>query len=178
MAQPTRYHLQRCLRSLTVPTNTLSRPCPSLHRLPQCPQRRRNLTNSATRHKARTIEQVKAQQRQGPVGLYSLAFFLLCGGASYWYFQEEKARSIRKKNREASKGYGKPRIGGEFDLMTQDGERFTSEDMKGKFALVCVYPPLRRRYRCRCLRMRASSADGVDLLRVFALSGHLPRRAG
>lgn len=56
----------------------------------------------------------------------------------WYYFQNEKAKMHRKKTREASKGYGKPRIGGEFDLITQDGQKFTSEDMKGKFALVRV----------------------------------------
>ena len=42
----------------------------------------------------------------------------------------------RKRKREASKGVGKARIGGEFTLVDQDGKTFTSEDMKGKFALV------------------------------------------
>lgn len=42
----------------------------------------------------------------------------------------------RKRIREASKGVGKPRIGGDFDLVDQDGKRFTNADMKGKFTLV------------------------------------------
>ena len=42
----------------------------------------------------------------------------------------------RKRTREASKGYGKPRIGGDFELVDQNGKTFSSEDMKGKFALV------------------------------------------
>ncbi|KAI9662161.1 MAG: Cu-binding protein [Alyxoria varia] len=42
----------------------------------------------------------------------------------------------RKRIREASKGYGKPRIGGDFELVDQNENTFSSEDMKGKFALV------------------------------------------
>ena len=53
-----------------------------------------------------------------------------------YYFQYEKERLARKRIREASKGVGKPRIGGDFELIDQDGKRFTSKDMKGKFALV------------------------------------------
>lgn len=54
----------------------------------------------------------------------------------YWYFQSEKERLQRKRVRDASKGYGKPRIGGDFELIDQDGRPFSSQDMKGKFALV------------------------------------------
>lgn len=55
-----------------------------------------------------------------------------------YYFQYEKERLSRKRIREASKGVGKPRIGGDFELVDQDGKRFTSRDMKGKFALVSL----------------------------------------
>lgn len=53
-----------------------------------------------------------------------------------YYFQSEKARLARQRTREASKGVGKPRIGGEFELVDQDGKRFTSANIKGKFSLV------------------------------------------
>ena len=72
----------------------------------------------------------------GPFSLYSALFFLLCGGGSYYYFQSEKAALARKKTREASKGYGKPRIGGPFSLIDQNGQPSTSEDLKGKFTLL------------------------------------------
>lgn len=42
----------------------------------------------------------------------------------------------RQRIREASKGVGKPKVGGPFELIDQHGKSFTSEDMKGKFALV------------------------------------------
>lgn len=31
---------------------------------------------------------------------------------------------------------GKPRIGGPFELVDENGQKFTSEDLKGKFTLV------------------------------------------
>lgn len=71
-----------------------------------------------------------------PFSLYSAGFFVLCGFGLYYYFTSEKDRLNRKRVRDASKGYGKPRIGGEFELIDQHGKKFGSEDMKGKFALV------------------------------------------
>ncbi len=52
------------------------------------------------------------------------------------YFRAEKARMERKRITEATKGIGKPNVGGSFDLVDHDGNRFTDEDMKGKYALV------------------------------------------
>lgn len=43
----------------------------------------------------------------------------------------------RKRVAEATKGVGKPNVGGPFDLIDHDGRRFTQEDLKGKYALVC-----------------------------------------
>jgi hypothetical protein len=52
------------------------------------------------------------------------------------YFRFEKARIERNRIAEAAKGVGKPKVGGKFDLVNQDGQPYTDEDMKGKFALV------------------------------------------
>ncbi|KAL9055502.1 MAG: hypothetical protein Q9162_003499 [Coniocarpon cinnabarinum] len=96
----------------------------------------RLFTTSHTQRKARTIEQARAHARMGPFNPVSFSVFLLCGIGMYWYFQNEKAKIARKKTRDASKGYGKPRIGGEFELMDQHGQKFSSADMKGKFSLI------------------------------------------
>ncbi|KAL9086956.1 MAG: hypothetical protein Q9159_003918 [Coniocarpon cinnabarinum] len=96
----------------------------------------RLFTTSHTQRKARTIEQARAHARMGPFNPVSFGVFLLCGIGMYWYFQNEKAKIARKKTRDASKGYGKPRIGGEFELMDQHGQKFSSADMKGKFSLI------------------------------------------
>lgn len=42
----------------------------------------------------------------------------------------------RKRVAEATKGVGKPKVGGPFELLDQNGNKFTSEDMKGKYSLV------------------------------------------
>lgn len=52
------------------------------------------------------------------------------------YFQYEKARLERKRVVEMSKGYGKPKVGGPFLLKDLDGNDYTHDDMKGKYAIV------------------------------------------
>lgn len=53
------------------------------------------------------------------------------------YFREEKARLERKRIAEQTKGIGRPKVGGPFNLIDQEGRPFTQDDMKGKYALVC-----------------------------------------
>lgn len=53
-----------------------------------------------------------------------------------WYFEHEKGRMQRKRIAEANKGVGRPLVGGPFELIDHDGKPFTSEMMKGKYALV------------------------------------------
>lgn len=52
------------------------------------------------------------------------------------YFQYEKARLERKRIVEMSKGYGKPKVGGPFNLRDLDGKDFTEKDLLGKYTLV------------------------------------------
>jgi hypothetical protein len=42
----------------------------------------------------------------------------------------------RQKIAQATKGIGKPKVGGPFSLIDQDGRPFTSEDLRDKYALV------------------------------------------
>jgi protein SCO1 len=42
----------------------------------------------------------------------------------------------RQRVVEMSKGVGKPKVGGPFDLLDQNGRPFTEEDLKGKYSLV------------------------------------------
>lgn len=53
-----------------------------------------------------------------------------------FYFRFEKARLERQRVAEASKGMGRPKVGGPFELVDQDGNTFTNEDMKGGYSLV------------------------------------------
>ena len=52
------------------------------------------------------------------------------------YFRYEKERLDRQRVAEAAKGVGKPKVGGPFELLDQEGKRFTDEDMKGGYSLV------------------------------------------
>ena len=54
------------------------------------------------------------------------------------YFRLEKARMDRQRIAEATKGVGKPKIGGQFELVDQEGRKFTDEDLKGGYSLVCA----------------------------------------
>jgi protein SCO1/2 len=42
----------------------------------------------------------------------------------------------RKRVADAAKGVGKPKVGGPFELVDQNGNAFSSEALKGKYALV------------------------------------------
>lgn len=42
----------------------------------------------------------------------------------------------RKRIAEATKGVGRPKVGGPFELVDHNGKPFTSEMMKGRYALV------------------------------------------
>lgn len=57
-------------------------------------------------------------------------------GLLVWYFEYEKERMQRKRIAEAAKGVGRPKVGGTFELVDQNGKPFTSEMMKGKHSLV------------------------------------------
>lgn len=62
--------------------------------------------------------------------------FLSAGCSLIFYFRYEKARMERKRITEATKGVGRPKIGGHFTLLDQDGKVFGDGDMKGRYALV------------------------------------------
>ncbi len=62
--------------------------------------------------------------------------FVLTGAGLLWYFEHEKERMRRKRIAEASKGVGRPKVGGDFALTDHNGKPFTSDMMKGKYSLV------------------------------------------
>ncbi|CEJ90807.1 Putative Protein sco1 [[Torrubiella] hemipterigena] len=88
------------------------------------------------RTKYKTVEQAKSRQSTGPFSWKAgLLFVATCGGL-VWYFEHEKERMQRQRIAEATKGVGRPKVGGEFELVDQNGNKFTSEMMKGKYSLV------------------------------------------
>jgi protein SCO1 len=42
----------------------------------------------------------------------------------------------RKRVAEATKGIGRPKVGGPFELVDTEGKPFTHENLKGRYALV------------------------------------------
>jgi hypothetical protein len=70
----------------------------------------------------------------------------------------------RKRIAEQTKGMGKPKVGGPFNLVDQDGNKFTNEDMLGKYALVRLSPfvVVVRVYGITCMaRTGLHSARGI-----------------
>ena len=55
------------------------------------------------------------------------------------YFRHEKARMERRQVAKATKGVGRPKVGGDFNLVDQNGKPFSNEDMKGRYSLVWQY---------------------------------------
>lgn len=58
------------------------------------------------------------------------------GGILYYFFTKEKRRLEIQQQAEANRGYGKPLVGGPFELIDQDGKPFTNENLKGQFNII------------------------------------------
>ncbi|KAL1648348.1 Cu-binding protein [Diplodia intermedia] len=92
--------------------------------------------SSTPRNCYKTVEEAKSRYRLGPFSLTSALLFFGVGGGLILYFRYEKERVQRQRIAEQTKGVGRPKVGGEFSLTDQYGNKFTNEDMKGKYALV------------------------------------------
>ncbi|KAH7126690.1 mitochondrial metallochaperone Sco1 [Dendryphion nanum] len=96
----------------------------------------RHFSGSAARPALKTMEQIKARQKSGPFNITAAILFVGTAGGMWAYFTYEKERMARKRIAEQTKGMGKPKVGGPFDLVDQDGNRFTHKDMEGRYTLV------------------------------------------
>ena len=97
---------------------------------------RRTFAQTASRNKLKTIDQIRARNKGGPFNITAALLFVATAGGLWTYFTYEKERMARKRIAEQTKGIGKPKVGGPFELVDQDGNRFTSDDMLGKYSLV------------------------------------------
>ncbi|KAK4157025.1 protein SCO1, mitochondrial [Chaetomidium leptoderma] len=88
------------------------------------------------RFKYKTVEEAKSRYRSGPFSLKAGILFVIAGAGLVWYFENEKGRMQRKRIVESNKGVGRPKVGGSFELIDQNGNKMTDEDLKGRYSLV------------------------------------------
>lgn len=60
----------------------------------------------------------------------------------------------RKRVAEATKGIGRPKVGGAFELVDKEGKPFTDENLKGRYALVSSRPEFSTGRRTDAVGMR------------------------
>lgn len=66
----------------------------------------------------------------------SLLVMILGGGALSYFFQKEKKRLEVRRQEKERQGVGKPLIGGPFEMMDFNGNKFTEKDLEGKFSII------------------------------------------
>ncbi|KAH6852718.1 SCO1/SenC-domain-containing protein [Alternaria alternata] len=119
-----------CLRQLQTARNASGKATTS------CQSQTRNFSQSVSRSKLKTIDQIRARNKGGPFNLTAAILFVAAGGGLWAYFTYEKERMARKRIAEQTKGIGKPKVGGPFHLVDHNGKPFSNEDMLGKYSLV------------------------------------------
>ncbi|PFH58503.1 hypothetical protein XA68_13588 [Ophiocordyceps unilateralis] len=93
-------------------------------------------TTAPRRTKHKTVEQARSRYSTGPFSWKAGVIFVATCSLLVWYFESEKSRMQRQRIADSTKGVGKPKVGGNFDLIDQDGNPFTSAMVKGKHSLV------------------------------------------
>ncbi|GAP93203.1 hypothetical protein SAMD00023353_10800040 [Rosellinia necatrix] len=88
------------------------------------------------RYKSKTVEEARSRYRTGPFSWKAGVLFVLAGCGLVWYFESEKQRMHRRRIAEATKGVGKPKVGGDFKLVDHEGRPFSSAELKGRYSLV------------------------------------------
>ncbi|KAL8770228.1 MAG: hypothetical protein Q9209_004070 [Squamulea sp. 1 TL-2023] len=96
----------------------------------------RTFTSSSSHRAYKTVEQARSQHRTGPFSPRSAVLFLTVGAGLWLYFRYEKERVERKRIADSSKGVGKPKVGGKFEMVDQEGRPWTEQNIKGGFTLV------------------------------------------
>ncbi|KAL9621725.1 MAG: hypothetical protein Q9160_003843 [Pyrenula sp. 1 TL-2023] len=103
---------------------------------PGCSFPRRSFHFSPPKHAEKTYSSNRGVNRTGVRILLRALVFCATGAGLVFYFTYEKARLERKRVTEMSKGYGKPKVGGPFELKDLEGKEFTHEELKGKYNLI------------------------------------------
>ncbi|KAF9306612.1 Cu-binding protein [Mortierella antarctica] len=121
-----------------------SRACPFTAKAAvQRPLAMRLPMNNTTRFYSSKSDGARAQSTSaaGALNWRTLAVFSATGAGLLYYFREEKkrvevAREEEAKLAKASATYGKPKIGGPFSLVDQNGVLTTNNDFKGRYMLI------------------------------------------
>lgn len=130
--------------TMMTTTKTLQTRSPASQR-PQCTAATINRSMCQRQQQRRwksgnSVEEAKSRYRTGPFSWKAGLLFVVTSGGLVWYFEYEKERMHRRRVAEATKGVGRPKVGGDFDLLDQDGKPFSSADMLGRYSLVsCIY---------------------------------------
>lgn len=117
-------------RSRNGPISPTSSRCPGCQLLPP------GGSYEQRRYKAKTVEEARSRYRTGPFSWKAGLLFVLTSAGLVWYFEHEKQRMQRKRTAEATKGVGRPKVGGPFELVDQEGRPFSSEQLRGRYSLV------------------------------------------
>ncbi|KAK0613079.1 SCO1/SenC-domain-containing protein [Bombardia bombarda] len=121
---------RQCQRLLSTARNAQHPRRPT----PTCSHKSQPLAQRTFKYK--TVEEAKSRYRSGPFSWKAGSLFVLTGGGLLWYFEFEKGRMQRQRVADAAKGVGRPKVGGPFELIDQNGKTVTDKDLKGRYSLV------------------------------------------
>ncbi|KAL1856269.1 Cu-binding protein [Diaporthe australafricana] len=131
--QETQIPSRQCRRFLSSSQASFTRR-PALASTLDQPSRHQPLVQK--RFKYKSVDEAKSRYQIGPFSLKALLLFVVTAGGLTWYFEHEKERMQKKRIAEANKTVGRPKVGGSFKLVDQDGKPFTDQNMKGRYSLV------------------------------------------
>ncbi|KAH8907855.1 SCO1 protein [Coniochaeta sp. PMI_546] len=123
---------RQCRRFVSSHTSTARRPAAAQCRAPA--HQYQPLVQK--RFKYKTVEEAKSRYRSGPFSWKAGLLFVATGAGLLYYFEHEKERMQRKRVADATKGVGRPKVGGPFELIDQNGKTVTHNDLKGKYSLI------------------------------------------
>lgn len=86
--------------------------------------------------KAFDANKAEQQATVGFINWKAAIFFAVTGGTLLYFFKNEKARVEIERLEESNRGYGKPLVGGPFNLIDQHGNPFTEKELEGRYSLI------------------------------------------
>lgn len=100
------------------------------------PLKPRKKLNRIAVGKAFDANKAEQQATVGFINWKAAVFFVATGGVLLWFFKREKQRVEIERLEESNRGYGKPLVGGPFNLIDQNGNPFTEKDLEGQYSLI------------------------------------------